>query len=130
MITFVMSLERFSAICSLPKNASRYDSCKSSRATAFSAVGAFLYKAFRWMERQKAQDAEIDAIKKEQCVMYIKIPPFLLYPTAEKLSAALKIPIKKALAFFPQRQYNRHRKRIAAFSRAASPKSVQGRNTG
>ena len=36
---------------------------------AFSAVGAFLYKAFRWMERQKAQDAEIDAIKKEQCVM-------------------------------------------------------------
>ena len=27
---------------------------------AFSAVGAFLYKAFRWMERQKAQDAEID----------------------------------------------------------------------
>ncbi len=36
---------------------------------AFSAVGAFLYKVFRWMERQKAQDAEIDAIKKEQCVM-------------------------------------------------------------
>ena len=30
---------------------------------AFSAVGAFLYKAFRWMERQKAQDVEIEAIK-------------------------------------------------------------------
>ena len=36
---------------------------------AFASAAAFLYKAFRWMERQKAQDREIEAIKKEQCVM-------------------------------------------------------------
>ncbi len=38
-------------------------------AGAFATLGAMLYKSFRWMERQKLQDAEIEAIKKEQCVM-------------------------------------------------------------
>lgn len=36
---------------------------------ALATLGAMLYKSFRWMERQKAQDIEIEAIKKEQCVM-------------------------------------------------------------
>ncbi len=36
---------------------------------AFGTLGALLYKVFRWVERQKVQDAEIEAIKKEQCVM-------------------------------------------------------------
>ncbi len=36
---------------------------------ALGTLGALLYKVFRWVERQKVQDAEIEAIKKEQCVM-------------------------------------------------------------
>lgn len=36
---------------------------------ALATLGAMLYKSFRWMARQQAQDAEIEAIKKEQCVM-------------------------------------------------------------
>ncbi len=36
---------------------------------AFATVGAMLYKSFRWMERQKLQEIEIENIKKEQCIM-------------------------------------------------------------
>ena len=36
---------------------------------AFTTVGAMLYKSFRWMERQKLQEMEIENIKKEQCIM-------------------------------------------------------------
>lgn len=36
---------------------------------ALATLGAMLYKSFLWMARQQAQDAEIEAIKKEQCVM-------------------------------------------------------------
>mgnify|MGYP001042342923 CR=1 FL=1 len=36
---------------------------------AFGTLGALLYKVFKWVERQKEQDAEIEAIKREQCVM-------------------------------------------------------------
>ena len=36
---------------------------------AFGTFLAVLYRSFRWMERQKAQQAEIENIKKEQCVM-------------------------------------------------------------
>lgn len=36
---------------------------------AFATLGAMLYKSFRWMERQKRQDLEIENIKKEQCIM-------------------------------------------------------------
>lgn len=36
---------------------------------ALATLGTMLYKSFRWMERQRAQDIEIEAIKKEQCVM-------------------------------------------------------------
>lgn len=32
-------------------------------------LGALLYRSFRWMEQQKAQQAEIENIKKEQCVI-------------------------------------------------------------
>ena len=38
-------------------------------AGAFATIGGVLYKSFRWMEQQKAQEAEIENIKKEQCVM-------------------------------------------------------------
>ncbi len=38
-------------------------------AGAVGTLVTLLYRSFRWMERQKMQDAEIDAIKKEQCVM-------------------------------------------------------------
>ena len=31
---------------------------------AFSAVGAFLYKAFRWMERQKARTRRLTRLKR------------------------------------------------------------------
>ena len=36
---------------------------------AFATLGTMLYKSFRWMERQKRQDLEIENIKKEQCIM-------------------------------------------------------------
>lgn len=36
---------------------------------ALSAIGALLYKVFKWMEQQKQQEAEIAAIKKEQCLI-------------------------------------------------------------
>ena len=36
---------------------------------AFGAIGAMLYKSFRWMEQQKLQEMEIENIKKEQCIM-------------------------------------------------------------
>ncbi len=36
---------------------------------AFGAIGTMLYKSFRWMERQNMQEAEIEMIKKEQCIM-------------------------------------------------------------
>ena len=36
---------------------------------AFGTIGAVLYKSFRWMEQQKAQEEEIENIKKEQCIM-------------------------------------------------------------
>lgn len=36
---------------------------------AFGSLGAMLYKSFRWVERQKMQETEIENIKKEQCVM-------------------------------------------------------------
>lgn len=36
---------------------------------ALGTLGALLYRSFRWMERQKLQQAEIENIKKEQCVM-------------------------------------------------------------
>lgn len=36
---------------------------------AATAVGTLLYRSFRWMERQKRQDTEIEAIKKEQCII-------------------------------------------------------------
>lgn len=38
-------------------------------AGALGTLGAMLYKSFRWMERQKLQEIEIENIKKEQCVM-------------------------------------------------------------
>lgn len=34
---------------------------------ALGTLGALLYRSFRWMEQQKAQQAEIENIKKEQC---------------------------------------------------------------
>lgn len=37
--------------------------------SALLAIGAVLYKVFKWMERQKEQDKEIAEIKKEQCLM-------------------------------------------------------------
>ena len=36
---------------------------------ALGTLGALLYRSFRWMEQQKAQQAEIENIKKEQCVI-------------------------------------------------------------
>lgn len=36
---------------------------------AIGAIGALLYKGFQFMERQKAQDEEIQGMKEEQCVM-------------------------------------------------------------
>ena len=36
---------------------------------ALSAIGALLYKMFKWMEQQKQQETEIAAIKKEQCLI-------------------------------------------------------------
>ncbi|MBQ3568236.1 MAG: branched-chain amino acid ABC transporter permease [Anaerotignum sp.] len=36
---------------------------------ALGTVGAFLYRSFLWMEQQKLQEAEIENIKKEQCIM-------------------------------------------------------------
>ena len=36
---------------------------------ALSAIGALLYKMFKWMEQQKQQEAEISGIKKEQCLL-------------------------------------------------------------
>ena len=36
---------------------------------ALGTIAAFLYRSFRWMERQKLQEAEIENIKKEQCIM-------------------------------------------------------------
>ena len=41
----------------------------ATTAGAFLTLATMLYKSICWMERQKAQDAEIEAIKKEQCVM-------------------------------------------------------------
>lgn len=38
-------------------------------AGACGTLCALLYRSFRWVERQKTQQAEIEAIKKEQCVM-------------------------------------------------------------
>ncbi|MFR5718358.1 MAG: hypothetical protein ACLUD9_06580 [Anaerotignum faecicola] len=35
---------------------------------ALGTLGALLYRSFHWMEQQKAQQAEIENIKKEQCV--------------------------------------------------------------
>lgn len=36
---------------------------------ALGTLGALLYRSFHWMEQQKAQQAEIENIKKEQCVI-------------------------------------------------------------
>ena len=36
---------------------------------AVGAIGTMFYKSFRWMEQQKSQEAEIENIKKEQCIM-------------------------------------------------------------
>ena len=36
---------------------------------ALATLGTMFYKSFRWMERQKLQDMEIQNIKKEQCIM-------------------------------------------------------------
>ena len=36
---------------------------------AISTIGALFYKSFKWMEQQKQQEAEISAIKKEQCLL-------------------------------------------------------------
>ncbi len=36
---------------------------------ALGTLGTILYKSFCWMERQKLQDAEIENIKKEQCIV-------------------------------------------------------------
>lgn len=36
---------------------------------AVGAIGTVFYKSFRWMEQQKQQEAEIAAIKKEQCMI-------------------------------------------------------------
>ena len=36
---------------------------------ALGTRGAFLYRSFRWMEQQERQEAEIENIKKEQCIM-------------------------------------------------------------
>ena len=36
---------------------------------ALSTFLALLYRSFRWMERQKEQQLEIENIKKEQCVI-------------------------------------------------------------
>lgn len=38
-------------------------------AGALGTLGVILYRAFRWMERQKVQDIEIQNIKKEQCII-------------------------------------------------------------
>lgn len=37
--------------------------------TDYITLGVILYRAFRWMERQKVQDIEIQNIKKEQCII-------------------------------------------------------------
>ena len=36
---------------------------------AIAVLGGLLYEGFKFMERQKAQDEEIEKIKKEQCVI-------------------------------------------------------------
>ena len=36
---------------------------------AIAILGGLLYEGFKFMERQKAQDVEIEEIKKEQCVL-------------------------------------------------------------
>ena len=36
---------------------------------ALGAIGTMFYKSFHWMEQQKLQEAEIENIKKEQCIM-------------------------------------------------------------
>ena len=36
---------------------------------AISAIGAMLYKMFKWMDQQKRQEEEISSIKKEQCLI-------------------------------------------------------------
>ncbi|MBQ2879807.1 MAG: branched-chain amino acid ABC transporter permease [Anaerotignum sp.] len=36
---------------------------------ALGTLGAFLYRSVLWMEQQKLQEAEIENIKKEQCIM-------------------------------------------------------------
>ncbi|NCC17238.1 MAG: branched-chain amino acid ABC transporter permease [Clostridia bacterium] len=38
-------------------------------AGALGTLGIILYRVFRWMERQKVQDIEIQNIKKEQCII-------------------------------------------------------------
>lgn len=37
--------------------------------SATGILGAAVYRLFKWLERQKEQDAEIESIKKEQCVI-------------------------------------------------------------
>ena len=36
---------------------------------ALGTPGALLYRSFHWVEQQKAQQGEIESIKKEQCVI-------------------------------------------------------------
>lgn len=36
---------------------------------AFSTIGALFYKSLKWVDMQKQQEAEIAAIKKEQCMI-------------------------------------------------------------